>query len=266
MAFVPNWSPTAYYNQGDEVIYNNITYTLTVPGSTAGVFGNPPPSNPAAWQPPIVPPAPGNWSYFSLWSNITPPSGGYTLNCVVFDTVNIGQTYVCILAYTPTGGDNPPSLDATHWQLFATNVTPTPISGVTTLNTLSGALNVLARSSGQNITMNVATGLVPDTISIWTPQLIQSGTLFYSNGSESSLPVTLSQVIPIPYATANDYIVIATISDLINNTQPTWISLTVNATDSQFDCVVNTLAGPAPLPVDWVINWMTIGPNPIGNV
>jgi len=49
MAFVPNWSPTAYYNINDKVIYGGSPYLLTVTGSTPGVFGVPPPSNPTAW-------------------------------------------------------------------------------------------------------------------------------------------------------------------------------------------------------------------------
>ena len=49
MAFIPNWSPTAYYNLGDKVFYIDIAYVLSVAGTTPGVFGVPPPSNPAAW-------------------------------------------------------------------------------------------------------------------------------------------------------------------------------------------------------------------------
>jgi hypothetical protein len=50
MAFIPNWSPTAYYNTGDKVFYLDVPYELIVAGSTPGVFGVAPPSNPAAWQ------------------------------------------------------------------------------------------------------------------------------------------------------------------------------------------------------------------------
>jgi len=50
MAFVPNWSPTAYYNLNDKVFYLNTQYELVVAGSTPGVFGVPPPSNPVAWD------------------------------------------------------------------------------------------------------------------------------------------------------------------------------------------------------------------------
>jgi hypothetical protein len=50
MSFIPNWSPTAYYNLGDRVFYLDTEYILNVAGNTPGLFGVPPPSNPAAWR------------------------------------------------------------------------------------------------------------------------------------------------------------------------------------------------------------------------
>jgi len=61
----------------------------------------------------------GNWSYKGAFN--TTVATLYALNDVVFDSVNIGDTYICILGYTTTvPTPTPPSANATNWILFAT--------------------------------------------------------------------------------------------------------------------------------------------------
>ena len=72
----------------------------------------------------------GNWSYEGVFNTTTPTT--YTLNDVVFDTVNTANTYICILGYTTASPPTPPSSDTTHWTLFSTNY-GTTLSSLTIL-------------------------------------------------------------------------------------------------------------------------------------
>jgi hypothetical protein len=62
MSFIPNWSPTAYYNLGDSVFYTDTQYRLQVAGSTPGVFGVTPPANPSAWA--VIPAVAFSYNYY----------------------------------------------------------------------------------------------------------------------------------------------------------------------------------------------------------
>jgi len=138
MAFIPNWSPTAYYNQGDKVIYIDTPYILTVPGSTAGVFGNPPPSNPAAWS-------------------ITTVGGGVAS----LAATQTGQQLTGNLAIEPGAGISVSQLSPT--QIQVSNLNPSVVQqGIVGLQDTVGNTTTLGTGSTNLLTATITqTGSTP---------------------------------------------------------------------------------------------------------
>lgn len=97
----------------------------------------------------------GNWSFKGDF--VATAGTAYALNDVVFDTVNVNETYICFLAYTTAAGASAPSANPTNWALFATNSsTGGGIPSLTTTPATAGT-GAVSTAFSATITQNAGT-------------------------------------------------------------------------------------------------------------